>query len=49
MILKSALGADLNNDTSTNNRVEPDDDDDNVSKRVLRIKMNFLVLEFVFV
>ncbi len=29
---------DLNNDTSANNRVEPDDDDDNVSKRVLRIK-----------
>jgi hypothetical protein len=38
MILKSTLGPDLNNDTSANNRVEPDDDDDNVSKRVLRIK-----------
>jgi hypothetical protein len=38
MILKSTLGADLNNDTSATNRLEPDDEDENISKKVLRIK-----------
>jgi len=34
MILKSTLGSDINNDTSTTNRLEVvDDDDDNVSKK----------------
>jgi hypothetical protein len=33
MILKSALGSDINNDISTTNRLD-DDDDDNIAKKV---------------
>ena len=39
MILKSTMGSDVNNDTSTNNRMETEEtnedaDDDNIAKKV---------------
>jgi hypothetical protein len=42
MILKSILGSDTINDTSTTNRLESNDDDDNnVSKRVRLLRTQF--------
>lgn len=34
MILQSTLNADSNNETSLNNRVEPDDEEEDVAKKV---------------
>lgn len=51
MILKSTLGSDTNNDTSTSNRMETDDivediDDENIAKKVTIIRRKSLVLLF---
>jgi hypothetical protein len=51
MILKSTLGPETNNDSSTTNGMEiddDDDDDDNVSKKVNRFKRKCFMNLFVF-
>ena len=50
MILKSTLGSETNNDTSTTNGMEvegDDDDDDNVSKKVNELQRIFYVNLFL--
>jgi hypothetical protein len=51
MILKSTLGSETNNDTSTTNGMEiddNDDNDDNVSKKVNRFQRKYFLHLFLY-